>query len=200
MREAGKGLRDQGRDVRIHRPGQRQIALGAELASGHEHDVRNLRQRLDRGFVEQVAIDGLDAARLQPVLDGGIAEAGDADDAALRHGGLGKARQRRSHLAGNAQDHDVAVDLAEIVDQRLARAAQQFVERQRYRKSSPAGCRGSAACLLPSYSYCSRMSRTTNIRSRPSTSPYSATPSNVRSTTAITIAGVSSEDCTWIMR
>ena len=199
MRERGKGLRDQGRDVRIHRPGQRQIALGAELASGHEHDIRSLRQRLDGGFVEQVAIDGLDAARLQPVLDGGIAEAGDADHAALRHGGLGKARQRRPHLAGDTQNHDVAVDLAEIVDQRLARAAQQFVEMRRYRQSLRAGCRGSAACFFPS-SYCSRMSRTTNIRSRPSTSPYSATPSNVRSTTAITIAGVSSEDCTWIMR
>ena len=129
MREAGKRLRDQGRDVRIHRPGQRQIALGAELAPGHEHDIRNFRQRLDGGFVEQVAVDGLDAARLQPVLDGGIAEAGDADHAAIRHGGLGKARQRRPHLAGDAQNHDVAVDLAEIVDQRLARAAQQFVER-----------------------------------------------------------------------
>ena len=129
MRERGKGLRDQGRDVRIHRPGQRQIALGAELASGHEHDIWSLRQRLDGGFVEQVAIDGLDAAPLQPVLDGGIAEAGDADHAAIRHGGLGKARQRRPHLAGNTQNHDVAVDLAEIVDQRLARAAQQVVER-----------------------------------------------------------------------
>ena len=44
-------------------------------------------------------------------------------------GGLGEARQRRPHLAGDAEDHDVAVDLAEIVDQRLARAAQQIVER-----------------------------------------------------------------------
>ena len=56
-----------------------------------------------------------------------------------------------------------------------------------------------SSMFLP-FCYCSRMSRTTNIRSRPSTRPYSATPSNVRSTTAITIAGVSSEDCTWIMR
>ena len=199
MRERRKGLRDQGRDVRIHRPGQRQIALGAELASGHEHDIRNLRQRLDGGFVEQVAVDGLDAARLQPVLYGGIAESGDADHAALRHGGLGKARQRRPHLAGDTQNHDVAVDLAEIVDQRLARAAQQVVE------SGDIGNRLRQAFARQQHvsspsSYCSRMSRTTNIRSRPSTSPYSATPSNVRSTTAITIAGVSSEDCTWIMR
>ena len=47
---------------------------------------------------------------------------------------------------------------------------------------------------------CSRTSRTTNSRSRPSTRPYSATPSSVSSTTAITIAGVSSEDCTWIIK
>ena len=141
----------------------------------------------------------LDAAGLQPVLDGGIAEARDADHAALRHGGLGKARQRRPHLAGDAQNHDVAVDLAEIVDQRLARAAQQVVERgdigNRLRQVF---ARQQHVSSLSSY--CSRMSRTTNIRSRPSTRPYSATPSNVRSTTAITIAGVSSEDCTWIMR
>ena len=199
MRERGKGLRDQRRDVRIHRPGQRQIALGAELAAGHEDDVRSLRQRLDGGFVEQVAIDGLDAARLQPVLDAGIAEAGDADDAAIGHGGLGKARQRRPHLAGDAQDHDVAVDLAEIVDQRLARAAQQFVERGDIGNRLRQGVAGQQHVSSLS-SHCSRMSRTTNSRSRPSTRPYSATPSSVSSTTAITIAGVSSEDCTWIMR
>src|SRR6185436_7105695 len=32
-------------------------------------------------------------------------------------------------FAGNAQNHDVAVDLAEIVDQRLAGATQQVVKR-----------------------------------------------------------------------
>ena len=110
--------------MRVHRPGQRQVTLGAELASSHEHDIWSLRQRLDGGFVKQVAVDGLDAARLQPFLDRGIAESRDADDAAIRNRGLGQARQRRPHLAGDAQDHDVAVDLAEIVDQLLARAAQ----------------------------------------------------------------------------
>ena len=182
--------------MRIHRPGQRQIALGAEFAPGHEDDVRNFGQRLDRGFIEQVAIDGLDAARLQPVLYAGVAEARDADDPPVGQGGLGEARQRRPHLAGNAQNHDVAVDLAEIVDQRLARPAQQFVERGDIGNRLRQMCRGSAACFSPRFSYCSLMSRTTNSRSRPRTRPYSVTPSSVRSTTAITIAGVSSEDCT----
>ena len=103
-------------------------------------------------------------------LTRGIAEAGDADDAALRHGGLGKARQRRPHLAGDAEDHDVAVDLAEIVDQRLARAAQQFVERCDIGNRLRQGV-ARQQHVLSSSSYCSRMSRTTNIRSRPSTRP-----------------------------
>ena len=126
---AGKSLRHQRRDVRIHCPGQRQIALRAELATGHEDDIRNFRQRLDSVLVEQVAIDGFDAAGVQPVLDAGIAEACNADNAAVGQGGLGEACQRRAHLAGHAQNHDVAIDLAEVVDQRLARTAQQFFER-----------------------------------------------------------------------
>ena len=114
-------------------------------------------------------------------------------------GGLGEPRQRRPHLAGHAQNHDVAIDLAEIVDQRLARPAQQIVERGDIgnRLRQMVACQQHASSSL---SYCSLMSRTTNSRSRPSTRPYSATPSRVSSMTAITIAGVSSEACTWIMR
>ena len=125
---ASETLRNQSGDVRIHRPGQRQVALGAEFAPGHEHDVGNFGQRLDGIFIEQVAIDGLDATRLQPVLHASVAKARHADDPPVGQGGLGKARQRRPHLAGNTQNHDVAIHLAEIVDQRLARAAEQFVE------------------------------------------------------------------------
>ena len=79
----------------------------------------------------------------------GIAEARHADDAAAGQGGLGKARQRRSHLAGDAEDHEVAVDPVEIVDQRLARPAQQIVEigdiRDRFRQ----GVAMSAAWFYP---------------------------------------------------
>jgi hypothetical protein len=99
-----------------------------------------------------------------------LSEARDADDAAVGQGGPGKAGQRRTHLAGNAEDHDVAVDLAEIVDQRLARPAQQLLER----RNIDDGFRQSVARqqhVLPFDLYCSRTSRTTNIRSRPSTRP-----------------------------
>src|SRR5439155_19413221 len=111
---------------------------------------------------------------------------------------LGQLCHRRLALARYAQGHYDAVDLTEIVVQRLARAAQQVLERCDIRNALRQAFAHQQHVSSPSY--CSRMSRTTNIRSRPSTSPYSATPSKVRSTTAITIAGVSSEDCTWIMR
>ena len=179
----------------VHRPGQRQIALGAKLASGHEDDVLRFRQRLDRGLVEQVATNRLDAAGLEPGFYRGIAKARNADDAAAGQGSLGEAGERRSHLAGDAEDHDVAIDLLQVVDQRLTRAAQQLVKgcdiENRFRQSV---AREQHIFFL--ISHCSRTSLTTNSRSRPSTRPYSVTPSNVKSRTAITMAGVSSEDCT----
>ena len=58
---ARKGLGDQRRDVRVHRPGQVFGAGRAELAAGHEHHVRQLRQLLDLCAVEQVGLDALDA-------------------------------------------------------------------------------------------------------------------------------------------
>ncbi len=69
------------------------------------------------GAVEQVAGDRLDAVRRELVAHRAVAEAGDADDAPRRRGALGQARQRRPHLAGDAEDQEVAFDGAELVDQ-----------------------------------------------------------------------------------
>ena len=107
------------------------------------------RQRLDGGFIEQIAIDGLDAAGLAATsCTLGVAEARDADDAAIGQGGLGEAGERRSHLAGDAEDHDVAVDLSR--DRRSAPGSAGTTDRRalRCRKSCPADCRASAACFF----------------------------------------------------
>ena len=58
---AREGLGDQRRHMRVHRPGQILGAGRAELAAGHEHDVRQLRQRLDLGAIQQVGLDAFDA-------------------------------------------------------------------------------------------------------------------------------------------
>ena len=58
---AGEGLGDQRRHMGIHRPGQVLGAGRAELAAGHEHDVRQLRQLLDLRAVEQIGLDAFDA-------------------------------------------------------------------------------------------------------------------------------------------
>ena len=125
---ARKGLRDQRGDMGIHRPGQRQIALRAKLASGHEDDVRGLRQRLDGGLIEQVAVDGLDAASLQPAFT----------LASLKRATPMMRRSGRAALASPASVGPIfpatprimmsPSTLPEIVDQRLARPAQQIVK------------------------------------------------------------------------
>jgi hypothetical protein len=127
-------------------------------------------QRLDRGFVKQIATERFDAAGLQPRSHAGVAESGNADDAAVGQGGLGEAGERRPHLAGDTEDHDVAIDFLQIVDQRLARPAQQLVERCNVRNGfrQTVGRQQHISSLI---FHCSLMSLTTNSRSRPSTRP-----------------------------
>ena len=111
MREPAIGLGDQRRDMRVHRPGQVFGAGGAELAAGHEHHVRQLRQRLDLRPVEQVGLDALDAPAGQLLAKALLAETRDADDALVRRRALGESRQRRADLAANAEDDEIAGDL-----------------------------------------------------------------------------------------
>src|SRR6185369_4348969 len=122
-------LGDERRHVRVHGPGERRRAARAELVAGGEDHVRRVGQRGDGGAVEQVAGDRFDAVLAEPVAHRAVAEAGDADDAALRRRALGQARQRRPHLAGDAEDEEVAVDRRQVVDEGARRPGEEFVER-----------------------------------------------------------------------
>jgi hypothetical protein len=116
--------------MRVHRPGEPGITARAELVPGREDDVRRVGKRGERGPVEQVAGDRLDAGGVEPLAHTGVAEAGDADDPPCRRCSLREAGERRPHLAGNAEDHEVAFDRRELVDQHLARQRQEVVERR----------------------------------------------------------------------
>ena len=105
---AREGLGDQRRHMRIHRPGQILGAGGAELAAGHEHDVRKFRQRLDLGAVEQIGLDAFDAPARQLLAQALLAETRNADDALSRGRALGEPRQRRSDLSANSQNDEIA--------------------------------------------------------------------------------------------
>ena len=86
-------------------------------------------KRGDGAAIEEVAGDRLDAVLGEPHAYRRVAEAGDADDAPRRPGALGQARQRRPHLAGDAEDHEVAFDRGQIVDEGARRPRHEFVER-----------------------------------------------------------------------
>ncbi len=129
MREAGERLRhDRGR-VHVHGPGQRRIAGGPELHGGHVDHVGEFRQRLDRPPVEQIAGDGLDARRLERGARRRIGEARDPNHALLRCRPFGQARQRRPHLAGNAEDENVAGKRRKVGDQLRRRLGHEIFER-----------------------------------------------------------------------
>ena len=116
-------------DVHVHGPGQRRIARGAELHGGHVDDVVEPRQRLHGAPVEQVACDRLDAGLLEPGAGRSVREARHADDALVGRRPLGHARERRPHLAGDAEHEDVAVDAGEVGDQLRRRLGHEVLER-----------------------------------------------------------------------
>jgi hypothetical protein len=113
----------------VHGPGEGLVVLGAELVAGREDDVGHARQGLDGRAVQQVGGDGLDAPGLQALAHLGVAEARDADHPLVRRGVLGQARERGAHLAGHAEDHEVAVDLREVVDEGLAGPREELLQR-----------------------------------------------------------------------
>ena len=125
-----EGLRHQRRHVRVHRPGQRQIALRAELASGHEDDVGELAA----GGGSRIRPADRNAMVSMPracshSLDAGLAEARHADDAACRAGRLSPGRAKVGPILPPTPSTMMSPSTClEVVDQRLARPAQQLVE------------------------------------------------------------------------
>ena len=96
----------------VHRPGEGFVPGRAELEARHEDDVRQFRQRLDLRTIEQVGRDALDAVCGQALAQALLAEARNADDALARRRALGQPRQRRSDLAADAENDDVASSFA----------------------------------------------------------------------------------------
>ena len=96
------------------------ITLGA---SGKESTKRAL---------QQVALDRLDAVRLQPAAGFRAGEATDAPHAASHAGRVagpaGHAGQGGAHLARRPQDENIPVDLPQRADGRRARPAQEFLQ------------------------------------------------------------------------
>ena len=150
MREAGEGLGDQRRHVRVHRPSQVLVAGGAELAAGHEHDVGEFRQRVDLLAVEQVGLDALDAATGKLLPQAFLAEAGNAHDPLAGRGALGELRQRRTDLSAHAKNEDVALKVFERGDEGRGRRGHHLLEvihvaeaiRQRRGLAHPRSCPG----------------------------------------------------------
>ena len=87
-----------------------------------------LRQLLERGAIQQVGGDRLDACLDQRLAHAGLAEARDAHHPLGRRGALGQARQGRAHLAADAQHDDVAGRLGEIGDQRVGRRGHEILD------------------------------------------------------------------------
>ncbi len=115
---AGEGFGDERRDVDVHRPGEMLGAGRAELAPGHEHDVRELRQPRERVAVEEIGRDAFDAVTSERIAYARLREARHGDDASARRRALGEPRERRPHLAAGAEHDDVARRAPEIGDQR----------------------------------------------------------------------------------
>ena len=130
---AAELLADQGRQIDVHGPGASLVSLRAEFYAGHEDHVGNIGKAVDKLPLEQVALNGLDLVRLQGGAALGLRKAAHAQDpprharrlgGALRHAGQGGA-----HLAGHAQDEQVALDSPHRPHGGRRRPAQEFLQR-----------------------------------------------------------------------
>ena len=118
--------------MRVHGPRERFVAGRSELPAGHEDDVRRVGQPRDRGFVEQIAADRLDAVRFQRRRWSGD-EKRETPMTRCRRPAASIARlairaKRGPHLAGDAEHDHVAVRLAHRFDRRIRGFAQQLFE------------------------------------------------------------------------
>ena len=128
------------------------LPRGAELHGGHVDDVgrasaaprRRARSSRSQAIVSMPACSSAGA-------HGGVGEARHADDALARRRALGHARQRRPHLAGDAEHEDVAGETGEVGDQLRRRLAQEVLERGNGLRSGRAGA---AERLMLAFSGC----------------------------------------------
>ena len=104
------------------------MAGGAELASGHEHDVGEFRQRLDLLAVEEIGLDAFDPGSGEFFPQALLAEAGNADDPLARRRAFGELRQRWADLSADAEDDDVARKVFERGDQGRRRGGHHLLE------------------------------------------------------------------------
>jgi hypothetical protein len=100
----------------------------------HEDDVFRARQALGGRAIQQIAGDALYAARFQFFLQPFFGEARDADDALARRSALRHARERRAHLAADAEHHEVALGACEIRLELARRPRHEFFERRYIRE------------------------------------------------------------------
>ena len=94
------------------------LPVAPNLRPGHEHDVGGLGQLFERAAIQQVGRDRLDARASSASRTPGSLKRATPITRLRRRRALGQARQRRPHLAADAQHEDVAGRPGEIGDQR----------------------------------------------------------------------------------
>ena len=122
----------QTREQAVDRPGPRFLTRSAELHSRHVNDVGHIGQLGQLGRVQEIAANRLDAPGLQRGLLVSLGESCHADDppgdAGAVRGSSGHARQGRTHLSGHSQQHQVALQMSERIDDLFGRLAQKFFQ------------------------------------------------------------------------
>ena len=117
---------------RVRRPRDVGAIERPELSSGQKEDVGTAGQRGDRGGVEQVARQRLNALRFEARARGWRREAGDSDHPACaagsRDGPVDAAGQRRPHLAAGAENQHVAVQTRRTFEIRVRRFREYVLE------------------------------------------------------------------------
>src|SRR6185436_8029658 len=117
----------------VHGPGKRRTSRRPELARRHKNNVGNFGQGGDGSAVEQVAGEGLDVGLLQGLREARLRETRNADDPSRNTGLVARAAReagkRRSHLAADAEDHQVAGKASHRLDIGLRRTGESFFQR-----------------------------------------------------------------------
>ena len=111
--------RERGR-VTVRGPGSCLATRRAELRADHENDRRGVGQSRHRLAAQQIARDRSDADPVEARAHGGVREPRHGDHRAARpcRGGCAvrHASERRAHLSGRPENHDVAVDRRQRLD------------------------------------------------------------------------------------